>query len=132
MYLFLKYKHTNNPSRRISQGSPTGPKPNPNITSKQSPIPLLHDENQPFIFEIRFGNKPFRFEFCDTASPSSWKLLTPSVIILCYDISSRLSLIDIQRLVRPLSPSFFHPQSPFQTTASSPHVHSLPKIPTNT
>ncbi|CAG8956987.1 hypothetical protein HYFRA_00012466 [Hymenoscyphus fraxineus] len=94
---------------RISQGSPTGPKPNPNITANKSLIPLLRDENQPFVFEIKFGNKPFRFEFYDTASPNSWKLLTPSVIILCYDISSRISLIDVQRLWSPLLSQTFTP-----------------------
>lgn len=65
--------------------------------SSKGPISLLRDGDQPFIFEIKFYNRPYRFEFYDTASPESWKLLNPKMIVLCYDISSRLSLINIQR-----------------------------------
>jgi len=60
---------------------------------------VLQDNVQPFIFDIRLFNRLYRFEFYDTASPDNWKLLNPNVIILCYDISSRLSLINIQRIV---------------------------------
>src|SRR3954451_20182592 len=77
--------------RRISKGN-TG-------HSSKGPITLLRDGDQPFIFDIRFFNKPYRFEFYDTASPQNWKLLEPNLIVLCYDISSRLSLINMQRLV---------------------------------
>jgi len=61
-------------------------------------ITLLHDHDQPFIFEIKFFNRPYRFSFYDTASPENWTLLAPDVIVLCYDISSRLSLINVQRV----------------------------------
>jgi len=78
-------------TRRISKGTEGH--------ASKGPISLLRDGDQPFIFEIKFFNRPYRFEFYDTASPESWKLLTPKVIVLCYDISSRLSLINVQRFV---------------------------------
>lgn len=63
---------------------------------------LLRDENQPFVFDVSFKNGPYRLEFYDTASPEEWTRLTPDLIVLCYDISSRLSLINIQRYVSTL------------------------------
>ncbi|EQB54564.1 hypothetical protein CGLO_05585 [Colletotrichum gloeosporioides Cg-14] len=71
---------------RLSAGEGTGP------------IRLLRDIDQPFIFEIKLGSTPHRLEFYDTNSPESWKLLEPDLVIMCYDISQRLSLINIQRL----------------------------------
>ena len=87
------HRNLSSPSlRRISKGSASH-------ASKES-ITLLRDGDQPFVFDIRFFDRPYRFEFYDTASPENWKLLNPNVVVLCYDISSRLSLINIQRLVR--------------------------------
>lgn len=77
--------------RRISQGS--------TAHDTKGPITLLRDGNQPFVFDITFFNRPYRFEFYDTSSPENWTLLHPDVIVLCYDISSRLSLIHAQRFV---------------------------------
>jgi Ras family protein A len=77
--------------RRISKGT-TG-------HSTQEPLTLLKDSDQPFCFDIRFYNRPYRFEFYDTGSPDHWALLKPHVIVLCYDVSSRLSLINVQRVV---------------------------------
>lgn len=54
------------------------------------------------MFNIRNKKGSYQLDFYDTASPENWTLLTPNVIILCYDISSRLSLINIQRLVRSI------------------------------
>ncbi|TVY56219.1 GTP-binding protein rhoA [Lachnellula cervina] len=82
---------------RISQG----PNNNSSSPSKDKPIPLLKDINQPFVFDISLKSTPYRFHLYDTASPESWTLLTPHVVILCYDISSRLSLINVQRLWTP-------------------------------
>ncbi|KAG9231071.1 P-loop containing nucleoside triphosphate hydrolase protein [Amylocarpus encephaloides] len=96
---------------RVSQGAPSSQstgRANSKPT-KDKGIPLLHDEEQPFIFEIKFGDSPFRFQFYDTASPNSWQLLNPNVVILCYDISSRLSLIDVQRIWSPLIFKTFEP-----------------------
>ena len=81
--------------RRISKGSTSH--------SSKELISLLRDNDQPFIFDISFFSRPYRFEFYDTASPENWTLLKPDVIVLCYDISSRLSLINIQRVVSLLS-----------------------------
>jgi Ras family protein A len=80
--------------RRISKGSTSH-------LSKE-PIAILRDNDQPFIFDISFFNRPYRFQFYDTASQENWTLLQPDVIVLCYDLSSRLSLINIQRVVRSL------------------------------
>lgn len=64
----------------------------------RAPITLLRDLDQPFIFDIRTRRGEYRFEFYDTSSPESWRLLRPDLVILCYDISQRLSLINLQRV----------------------------------
>jgi hypothetical protein len=67
-----------------------------------APTPvILRDQDQPFECEIRFGNKEWRFELYDTASPKPWKELKPDMVVLCFDISQRLSLINMQRYVCP-------------------------------
>ncbi|KAH7347754.1 P-loop containing nucleoside triphosphate hydrolase protein [Plectosphaerella cucumerina] len=70
---------------RVSAGAGTGP------------IALLRDIDQPYIFEIKMGGKAFRLEFYDNNSPENWRLLRPDLVVLCYDISQRLSLINMQR-----------------------------------
>ncbi|KFX96797.1 hypothetical protein O988_05167 [Pseudogymnoascus sp. VKM F-3808] len=60
-------------------------------------IAPLRDGDQPFVYDIKFRNRPFRFELYDTASPENWKLLQPDVVVLCFDISQRLSMIHMQR-----------------------------------
>ncbi|KAF1982767.1 P-loop containing nucleoside triphosphate hydrolase protein [Aulographum hederae CBS 113979] len=52
-------------------------------------LPALHDLDQPFCFDIRMYNRPYRFQFYDTASPTSYTLLQPDFLILCFDISRR-------------------------------------------
>ncbi|KAK3946094.1 hypothetical protein QBC46DRAFT_335537 [Diplogelasinospora grovesii] len=64
----------------------------------KTPITLLKDIDQPFVFETRSRRGEWRFEFYDTSSPQSWTLLQPDLVILCYDISQRLSLINMQRV----------------------------------
>ncbi|KAL9948105.1 hypothetical protein ACHAQF_003760 [Verticillium nonalfalfae] len=59
---------------------------------------MLRDIDQPFIFEIKLGTRPYRLEFYDNNSPDSWKLLDPDVVVICYDISQRLSLINTRRV----------------------------------
>ncbi|KAI0832969.1 P-loop containing nucleoside triphosphate hydrolase protein [Hypoxylon sp. FL0890] len=61
-------------------------------------ITLLRDIDQPFIFEIRNRRRTYRLEFYDTSSPEDWRLLEPDLILICYDISQRLSLINMQRV----------------------------------
>lgn len=89
---------------RMSQNGPSSKSPKP---GKPVPITLLSDNNQPFIFEISAARQPFRFQFYDTSCPEDWTNITPNLIVLCYDISSRLSLINAQRLVT--FPFIFHP-----------------------
>ncbi|KAK0705301.1 P-loop containing nucleoside triphosphate hydrolase protein [Lasiosphaeris hirsuta] len=62
------------------------------------PITLLRDIDQPFVFEIRSRKGQYRFEFYDTSSPETWKLLRPNLVVVCFDISQRLSLINLQRV----------------------------------
>jgi hypothetical protein len=73
--------------RRISAGEGTGP------------ITLLRDFDQPFTFEIRFSTKQYRLEFYDTSSPENWRLLNPDLVILCYDISRRSTLMNMKSQV---------------------------------
>ena len=63
------------------------------------PVTLLRDLDQPYIFEVTVKKTRYRLEVHDTASPENWRLLTPDLLILSFDISQRLSLIDMQRLV---------------------------------
>jgi Ras family protein A len=53
--------------------------------------------DQPFNFDIKLSDKEYRLHFYDTSSPESWRLLDPDVIIICFDISQRLSLINMKR-----------------------------------
>ncbi|KAI1205086.1 P-loop containing nucleoside triphosphate hydrolase protein [Annulohypoxylon truncatum] len=76
-------------TKRISRGS-SGLEGHNDIT-------LLRDVDQPFIFEIRNRRRTYRLEFYDTSSPEDWRLLEPDLILICYDISQRLSLINMQR-----------------------------------
>ncbi|OAA53992.1 Small GTPase superfamily [Cordyceps fumosorosea ARSEF 2679] len=62
-----------------------------------NPIQLRRDIDQPFIFNINLGTARYRFEFRDTSSPENWRLLDPDVIVICYDISQRLSLLNMKR-----------------------------------
>ncbi|KFZ06349.1 hypothetical protein V501_07509 [Pseudogymnoascus sp. VKM F-4519 (FW-2642)] len=48
-------------------------------------IAPLRDGDQPFVYDIKFCNRPFRFQLYDTASPVNWKLLHPDVVVLCFD-----------------------------------------------
>ncbi|OTB14678.1 hypothetical protein K445DRAFT_384141 [Daldinia sp. EC12] len=63
-----------------------------------APITLLRDIDQPFVFEIRNRRRTYRLEFYDTSSPEDWRLLEPDLVLICYDISQRLSLINMQRV----------------------------------
>ncbi|KAI4234519.1 MAG: hypothetical protein L6R40_006724 [Gallowayella cf. fulva] len=64
------------------------------------PLPTLHDLDQPFIFDISMYNRPYRFEFYDTASPENFTLLQPDFVILCFDITDRRSLINVPQVWR--------------------------------
>jgi GTPase SAR1 family protein len=89
--LYSRGNETNWTPRRVTSKDPT------------APITMLRDMDQPFIFEVNSKGSKFRLEFHDTASPDNWMLLEPDVLVVCYDISQRLSLINMKRHVR-LSP----------------------------
>jgi hypothetical protein len=88
---------------------------------------LLRDLDQPFVFELRGRVATYRLEFSDTSSPENWQLLRPDIVIICYDISQRLSLINMQRIVRtftaqitPPNPFVQLPNSNTQVDQTSP------------
>jgi len=60
-----------------------------------TPLRGLKDMEQPFVFDIRFSKRNIRLEFYDTSSPSSYFLLKPSMIILCFSIPDRQSLTSV-------------------------------------
>lgn len=60
-----------------------------------SQLPILKDLEQPFVFDVKFGSTPYRLEFYDTASPTSYTLLKPSMILLCYSIPDRQTLTNV-------------------------------------
>ncbi|KAI1754921.1 P-loop containing nucleoside triphosphate hydrolase protein [Xylaria castorea] len=62
------------------------------------PVTLLEDEDQPFIFELRNRRRVYRLEFYDTSFSQDWRLVEPDLILICYDISQRLSLINMERV----------------------------------
>lgn len=64
---------------------------------QDQPLPALRDLDQPFAFNMRLYNRPYRFEFYDTASPTNYTLLKPSVIILCYNIGDPDSLLSVRK-----------------------------------
>ena len=41
-------------------------------------------------------NRPYRFEFSDTASPTSYYTLRPDLLVLCYDITRRATLYNLK------------------------------------
>ncbi|KAI8948511.1 P-loop containing nucleoside triphosphate hydrolase protein [Xylaria longipes] len=75
---------------RISRGA--------NYLDGNVPITLLEDRDQPFIFELRNRRRAYRLEFYDTAFPDDWRLLEPDLILICYGISQRPSLINMERV----------------------------------
>ncbi|MCJ1425163.1 hypothetical protein MMC29_003051 [Sticta canariensis] len=55
-------------------------------------VVLFRDIDQPFVFDIRMYNRPYRLEFYDTASPDNYALLRPDFAVICYAIDDRQSL----------------------------------------
>ncbi|KAI9849771.1 MAG: hypothetical protein M1830_007088, partial [Pleopsidium flavum] len=76
---------------RLSQGKD-------GARTKVADLPPLRDLDQPFVYDIRMYNRSYRFEFSDTASPENYTLLKPDLVILCYDITDRRSLTNVQQV----------------------------------
>ncbi|KAL8738766.1 MAG: hypothetical protein Q9190_007956, partial [Brigantiaea leucoxantha] len=66
--------------------------------STSAPVTLLRDLDQPFLYDIRMYNRPYRFEFSDTSSPENYTLLRPDFVIICFDINERRSLVNAQEV----------------------------------
>lgn len=60
------------------------------------PLPPLRDLDQPHVFNIKLYNRPYRFELYDTASPTNYTLLRPSVLVMCYSIADPASLDNLK------------------------------------
>lgn len=60
---------------------------------------MLRDLDQPYLTEVTTRKGRYRLEWYDTSSPECWKLLSPNLIVICYDISQRTSLMNLQRIV---------------------------------
>ncbi|GAB7338026.1 hypothetical protein MBLNU457_4395t1 [Dothideomycetes sp. NU457] len=71
-------------------------------------LPGLKDLEQPFSFDIRFTRKTFRLEFYDTSSPTSYTLLRPDVIVLCYAINDRETLTSVHKKWKYLVETHFN------------------------
>ncbi|KAJ5344155.1 hypothetical protein N7541_005750 [Penicillium brevicompactum] len=76
-------------ARLKNGGSSLSPQPG----VRPNTIVPLRDEDQPFIYDIRFSKKKFTLELYDTANPNQhWSSLKPDVVVLAYDISNRTTL----------------------------------------
>ena len=76
--------------------------------SSDRPLPVLRDLDQPFPFNIRMYNRPYRFNFYDTSSPENFNLLRPALVILCYSIADPESLASVQKHWKPLVETQFN------------------------
>lgn len=77
-------------------------------TRSSSALPVLKDLEQPFIFDIRFATRSFRLEFYDTASPTSYTLLQPQMIVLCFSIPDRSTLTSVHTKWKHLVETHFN------------------------
>jgi Ras family protein A len=87
---------------RLSLGRPHDDDPPPYA------LPQLRDEDQPFTFNVSLYNRAYSFAFSDTASPTSYTLLRPDFLILCYDISRRTTLESLRARWLPVVNSHFN------------------------
>lgn len=53
-------------------------------------------------------NRPYRFEFYDTASPDNYTLLKPAVLIMCFSIADPQSLYNLRTKWKLLVESHFN------------------------
>ena len=77
--------------RKLSHGANS-------MREKTTAFPPLRDLDQPFVYDVRMYNRPYRFEFYDTSCPENYTLLRPDFVILCYSIGSRESLVNLQHV----------------------------------
>lgn len=72
------------------------------ISTRTKALPVLRDLDQPFAFNVRLYNRPYRLDFYDTSSPTNYTLLEPALVILCYSINSPQSLANLKVHWKPL------------------------------
>ncbi|KAF2848337.1 P-loop containing nucleoside triphosphate hydrolase protein [Plenodomus tracheiphilus IPT5] len=97
---------------RLTLGMPAPPSSSSTSLASDPPppysLPTLHDSSQPFAFDITLYNRPYRLNFYDTASPTSYILLRPHFVILCYSIASRPSLESLSTRWLPVINTHFN------------------------
>lgn len=71
-------------------------------------LPVLRDLDQPYTFNVRLHRHAYQLQFYDTASPTNFTLLRPSIIILCYSIAEPESLTNIQGYWKKLVETHFN------------------------
>ncbi|EME46182.1 hypothetical protein DOTSEDRAFT_168560 [Dothistroma septosporum NZE10] len=74
----------------------------------KKPLPRLRDLDQPYVFNIKLYNQPYRFELYDTASPTSYTLLRPAVLVLCFNIGDPASLANLHTTWKRLVEEHFN------------------------
>ncbi|KAF2399359.1 P-loop containing nucleoside triphosphate hydrolase protein [Trichodelitschia bisporula] len=95
---------------RLTLGAHT--QPQPDDVPPPYALPRLRDEDQPFLFDISMYNRPYRFQVYDTACPTSYTLLRPDFLILCFDISRRETMNSLpSRWRRVVEGHFNHDES---------------------
>ncbi|KAF1966512.1 P-loop containing nucleoside triphosphate hydrolase protein [Bimuria novae-zelandiae CBS 107.79] len=71
-------------------------------------LPTLRDSEQPFTFNVSLYNRAYSLAFSDTSSPTSYTLLRPDFIVLCYDISRRSTLESLRTRWLPIVNGHFN------------------------
>lgn len=71
-------------------------------------LPVMRDLDQPFIFNISLYGRAYTLAFSDTASPTSYTLLRPDFIVLCYDVSRRSTFESLRTRWLPIVNSHFN------------------------
>lgn len=71
-------------------------------------LPVLRDSEQPFVFDVTMFKRSFRLEFYDVNSPTSYMLLKPSVLILCFSIADRSSLKSLHNTWKDIVEAHFN------------------------
>lgn len=62
----------------------------------------LKDSNQPFVLDLKSSRQgSHRLAFSDTAAPTHYTQQRPNLIVLCFDISRKSTLVNVQQRWRP-------------------------------
>ncbi|KAH7371248.1 hypothetical protein BKA66DRAFT_469981 [Pyrenochaeta sp. MPI-SDFR-AT-0127] len=65
-------------------------------------LPKLRKFDQPYAFNVIMYRWSGRLQFYDAVSPTNYTLLRPPFVILCYDITSHISLESLSTKCLPV------------------------------